>query len=81
MSLIDFRRADRSCICRSDCLQYHGHVPKRGSGATKATYDQKKGVRRLARERVGAVPPAKVIKPKVLRKKPKYRKPIDPEDV
>jgi hypothetical protein len=37
-------------------------------------YDQKKGVRRLARERVGAVKPTKVIVPKDLRKKPKHKK-------
>ena len=38
-------------------------------------FDSKKGVRRLARERVGTVPPGKVIVPKTLRKKPKHKKP------
>lgn len=38
-------------------------------------FDQKKGVRRLARERVGPVPAAKIIKPKTLRAKPKHKKP------
>jgi hypothetical protein len=37
-------------------------------------FDQKRGVRRLARERVGAVPAAKVIQPKS-RRKPKHKKP------
>lgn len=39
-------------------------------------YDSKKGVRRLARERVGNVPAAKVIVPKTERKKPKHKKPL-----
>ena len=37
-------------------------------------FDRKKEVRRLARERVGAVPAAKVIVPKTRRKKPKHKK-------
>ena len=37
-------------------------------------FDQKKGVRRLARERVGTVKPTKVIEPKAIRKKPKHKK-------
>jgi len=41
-------------------------------------YDQKKGVRRLARERVGTVPATQVIVPKALRKKPKHKKTITP---
>jgi hypothetical protein len=40
-------------------------------------YDSKKGVRRLARERVGAVPAPKVIVPKTQRKKPKHKKPVE----
>lgn len=43
-------------------------------------FDQKKGVRRLARERVGPVPPGKVIQPKDLRKKPKHKKSMSPDD-
>ena len=39
-------------------------------------FDQEKGVRRLARERVGTPPAAKVIQPKSLRKKPKHKKPV-----
>ena len=39
-------------------------------------FDQKKGVRRLARERVGTVPPARVIEPKDVRKKPKHKKKV-----
>jgi hypothetical protein len=42
-------------------------------------FDQKKGVRKLARERVGTVPASKVIAPKAQRKKPKHRKPVDAE--
>ena len=42
-------------------------------------FDQKKGVRRLARERVGAVPAAHPIEPKAKRKRPKHKKPIEPE--
>ena len=44
-------------------------------------YDSKKGVRRLARERVGQVPAAKVIVPKVRRKKPKHKKPLELDEV
>jgi hypothetical protein len=47
--------------------------------AKRKGFDQKKGVRRLARERVGTVPPAHPIEPKDKRKKPKYKKPIDAE--
>ena len=49
--------------------------------ARKSTrFDSKKGVRRLARERVGAVPAPKVIVPKTQRKKPKHKKPIGLDD-
>jgi hypothetical protein len=47
----------------------------------KEIFDQKKEVRKLARERVGIVPSAKVIKPKVERKKPKHKKPAAEEDL
>jgi len=43
-------------------------------------YNAKKVVRALARERVGTVPSPKVMVPKNLRKKPKYKKPIDAEE-
>jgi hypothetical protein len=43
-------------------------------------FDQKKGVRKLARERVGTVPPARPIEPKEKRKKPKHKKPVDWEE-
>jgi hypothetical protein len=45
-------------------------------------FDQKKGVRRLARERVGPAPPSRAIEPKDLRKKPKHKKlivDVDPQ--
>jgi len=37
-------------------------------------FDQKKEVRRLARERVGTVPASRVIEPKTRRRKPKHPK-------
>jgi hypothetical protein len=40
----------------------------------KQRFDQKKEVRAIARERVGAVKPARVIQPKTKRKKPKHPK-------
>ena len=42
-------------------------------------YDQGKGVRRIARERVGQVAPSRVLDDKAKRKKPKHKKSIDPE--
>ena len=41
-------------------------------------FDQAKGVRRLARERVGQVAPVRVIEEKD-RKKPKHKRPLDIE--
>ena len=46
-------------------------------GRKAKRFDQKKEVRRLARERLGPVPAPKVIIPKVQRKKPKHKKPIE----
>jgi hypothetical protein len=43
----------------------------------KPVFDQKKEVRKLARERVGTVKASRPIEPKDARKKPKHRK--DPE--
>jgi hypothetical protein len=43
-------------------------------------YDVKKAIRAMARERVGSVPAHKVIVPKTQRKRPKYKKPILPDD-
>ena len=37
-------------------------------------------VRELARERVGTVKPSRAIVPKLQRKKPKYKKPIEADD-
>lgn len=45
-----------------------------------ARFDQKKGVRKLARERVGTVPATRTIEPKDKRKKPKYKKPVESEE-
>ena len=50
--------------------------PKSGEGR----YNQEKGVRRLARERVGTPRSTRVIEPEQRRKKPKYRKPVRPEE-
>ena len=46
----------------------------------KTEFDQKKGVRRLARERVGSPPSGKVMQPKTRRKKPKHKKPAGFEE-
>lgn len=45
----------------------------------KRKFDLKKEVRKLARERVGTVPSSRVIVPKLARKKPKHKKPLDAE--
>jgi hypothetical protein len=42
----------------------------------KETFDMKKEVRKLARERVGIVPSSKPIVPKSERRKPKHKKPL-----
>jgi hypothetical protein len=42
----------------------------------KQTFDMKKEVRKLARERVGTVPSSKAIMPKSERRKPKHKKPL-----
>ena len=38
-------------------------------------FDQKKEVRKLARERVGTVPASRIIEEKPTRRKPKHKKP------
>jgi hypothetical protein len=43
----------------------------------KPEFDSRKEVRAIARERVGAVKPGRVIVPKTQRKKPKYKKPLE----
>ena len=43
-------------------------------------YDVPTEIRRLARERVGAVPSPKLIVPKKQRKKPKHKRPPGTED-
>jgi hypothetical protein len=45
--------------------------------AKKRVFDRKKEVRRLARERIGAVPASRAIEPKENPKKPKHKKPVD----
>ncbi|MBI3279323.1 MAG: hypothetical protein HYZ57_05715 [Acidobacteria bacterium] len=47
--------------------------------AKRVRFDQKKEVRKLARERVGAVPPSRPIEPKSRRKKPKHKKAVGEE--
>ncbi len=46
----------------------------------KSAFDQGKGVRKLARERVGTTPPSRPIDDKSARKKPKHKKPVTSED-
>ena len=46
----------------------------------KQVFDQKTEVRKLARERVGTVKPARPIEPKDARRKPKHKKPPGAED-
>lgn len=43
-------------------------------------FDQKKEVRKLARERVGTVKPSRPFDSKAARKQPKHKKPIAQED-
>ncbi|MGH9630726.1 MAG: hypothetical protein ACRD7E_20625 [Bryobacteraceae bacterium] len=38
-------------------------------------FDQKKEVRKLARERIGTVPASRVIEPKQTRRRPKHKEP------
>jgi hypothetical protein len=45
----------------------------------KAGFSQTKGVRALARERVGSVPAARPIEPESRRKKPKHKKKAEAE--
>jgi hypothetical protein len=48
------------------------------AGETNKAARRGKAARRLARERVGAVPAARLIAPKTRRKKPKHKaRPID----
>jgi hypothetical protein len=44
------------------------------------SYDRGKSVRRLARQRVGAVPASRPIEPRILRKKPKHKTPPGQEE-
>jgi hypothetical protein len=47
----------------------------------KPKFDVPKEIRKLARERVGTVPSARVIVPKLERKKPKHKKKLEEEGV
>ena len=47
----------------------------------KPKFDVRKEIRKLARERVGIVPSARVIVPKLERKKPKHKKKPEEEGV
>jgi hypothetical protein len=51
-----------------------------GMARKKQTFDMKKEVRKLARERVGTVPSSRPILPKPRRNKPKHKKPITGEE-
>jgi hypothetical protein len=48
--------------------------------AKRKKFDVRKEVRKLARERIGTVQPARPIDEKPSRRKPKHKKPVDPED-
>jgi hypothetical protein len=50
-------------------------MPKKRSAPTKSTR-----VKAVARKKVGSVPPARPLKERQLREKPKYKKPIDSGD-
>lgn len=43
-------------------------------------FDQKKEVRKLARERVGTVKPSRPLDSNATRKQPKHKKPVTQED-
>jgi hypothetical protein len=47
---------------------------------SKKTYNRGKSVRKLARERVGAVPASRVLQPKIRRKRPKHKQPPSEEE-
>ncbi len=42
----------------------------------RRVYNRSKSVRRLARERVGPVPPSRPLEPGTRRDKPKHKKPL-----
>lgn len=46
----------------------------------KKKFDRGKEVRAIARERVGTVPASRPIESKASRKKPKHKKPPEPEE-
>jgi len=43
----------------------------------KPKFNVEKEIRKLARERVGTVPSARIIEPKPARKKPKHKKQVE----
>ena len=45
------------------------------------SYDRDRSVRRIARQRVGAVPAAHPMEPKTKRKRPKHKKQLMSEDI
>ena len=46
----------------------------------KRTFDIKREVRKLARERIGKVPPSHAIPPRLRRDKPKHKKPAGEQE-
>ncbi len=54
--------------------------PKPSMARKKQTFDMKKEVRKLARQRVGTVPSSRPILPKPQRDKPKHKKPLTGEE-
>ena len=50
-------------------------MKRKPSSSIQKGFNQKKDVRAIARERVGAVKPSRPILPPTLRKKPKHKRP------
>jgi hypothetical protein len=61
---------------RSFLFHQLGQTHRQQMARKKPKFDVKKEIRKLARERVGTVPSARVIVPKLERKKTKHKKPI-----
>jgi hypothetical protein len=50
-------------------------MKRESSNSIQKSFNQKKDVRAIARERVGTVKPSRAILPPTLRKKPKHKRP------
>ena len=64
-----------------DCAHWRSRAKLLNTVARKKrSFDMRKEVRKLARERVGTVPAGGPILPKRERKKPKHKRPISSEE-